>query len=863
VATEEIERRLVAILMADIAGYSRLIGVDDEGTLAQLNSHHAELIEPKIKEHRGRIVRTTGDGLLVLFVSAVEALRCAVEIQRAMARRNAQIPADRQIKFRMGVNVGDIVEGASIHGDGINVAARLEALAEAGGICVSSRVQEDAHGSLERLGIAFKDIGQHQLKNIQHTVRIYRVLLDDAKIKANPSVPLSAPPPARSGGPEYSASVQEITVLLTDMEGFRGLPERLGVDTVPFMSEYFDLISHQIHTHGGTIEKFVGDTVIAFWNAPEHAANACRAAVACQRALQKRTHVSGNALKARIAINSGTAVVGTVGSSTQRSFTIMGETLNIAVVLERASMRYGVKIIIGEETWRLASKYIHVRELDGLSVQGRSAELQIYELLGLVADEWEQPNWLSLYEAGLGAYRARNFIAAIDSFRTLLTIKESDKPSQIMLERCRLLLKAQPKDDDDATVATNTPRRHLTLPDKPSIAVLPFANLSSRPEQEYLVDGIVEDIITELSRFSELFVIARNSSFKYKGKAIDVREVGRDLGVRYVLEGSVRRGGDRIRITAQLIDATTGRHRWAERYERKLEDVFAVQDEIVGTIVVILAAHVRKAEIERTRANPPNSWRAYDYYLQAVDALISFNSSFGVVDLYEARRLVERSISLDPNYARAYATLSATHLAAWFHPLDEDYFSVAALERAHRFAQKAVQLDPNLPLSHAQLGMALTLEGQHEQSIAQFEKAIALNPYYSDWRFGMALRFAGEPARANQVIEVHMRYDPFYVPGAAGQLGAARYMLKAYSEALPPLRECATRAPNMRHGHVWLAANLAQLGQFDEASAEVAEILRIDPKYTIDGTQRRLRFKRREDTEHLFDGLRKAGVPER
>ena len=249
VASDQIERRLVAILMADVAGYSRLIGIDDEGTLAQLNAHHTELIEPKINEHRGRIVRTTGDGLLVLFVSAVDALRCAVEIQRTMVQRNARAQTDRQINFRMGVNVGDIVEDAGIHGDGINVAARLEALAEAGGICVSSRVQEDAQGSLSRLGIAFHDIGQHQLKNIQHAVGIYRVLLDDAKIKANPSVPPSAPPAARSGGPELSPSVQEITVLLTDMEGFRGLPELLGVDTVPFMTEYLDRISHQVHSH--------------------------------------------------------------------------------------------------------------------------------------------------------------------------------------------------------------------------------------------------------------------------------------------------------------------------------------------------------------------------------------------------------------------------------------------------------------------------------------------------------------------------------------------------------------------------------------------------------------------------------------
>jgi adenylate cyclase len=235
-----------------------------------------------------------------------------------------------------------------------------------------------------------------------------------------------------------------------------------------------------------------------------------------------------------------------------------------------------------------------------------------------------------------------------------------------------------------------------------------------------------------------------------------------------------------------------------------------------------------------------------------------------VADLYEARRLLERSISLDPNYARAYALLSHTHLVAWIYPLDEDRLNPTALERAHRFAWKAVQLDPNLPIAHAQLGRVLTFEGQHEQSIAAFEKAIALNPNFTDWRFGLALLRAGEPARGTQVTEAHMRYDPFYVPGASGVLGFARYMLKEYSEALPPLRECTSRAPKMSLGHVWLAANLAQLARPDEAHAEAAEVLRIDPKFTIDGTQRRLAlFKHPEDAEHFFDGLRKAGLPAR
>jgi adenylate cyclase len=416
----------------------------------------------------------------------------------------------------------------------------------------------------------------------------------------------------------------------------------------------------------------------------------------------------------------------------------------------------------------------------------------------------------------------------------------------------------------DGETPVEPPRPTLALPDKPSIAVLAFTNMSGDPGEEYISDGITEDIITGLSRFSELFVIARNSSFQYKGKSPDIRQVGRELGVRYVLEGSIRCAGDRVRISAQLIDAVTGAHRWAERYDRDLKDVFAVQDEVSRAIVAILVAQVDKAEAERTLLKPPATWQAYDFFMRASAIWSVFWSSPNVADLTEARRLLERSISLDPNYARAYAMLSNTHLVAWLEPLDEDHLSPATLERAHRLARKAVQLDPNLSVAHAELGHVLTFEGQHEQSIAEYEKAIALNPNFTDWRFGTTLLRAGEPARAIQVIETHMRYDPLYVPPVAGTLGMAWYFLKEYSEALPLLREFASRVPNLSQGHIWLAANLAQLGQLDEARAEAAEVLRLDPKYTIDGTQRRLAlFKRPEDTEHLLDGLRKAGLPER
>jgi adenylate cyclase len=404
----------------------------------------------------------------------------------------------------------------------------------------------------------------------------------------------------------------------------------------------------------------------------------------------------------------------------------------------------------------------------------------------------------------------------------------------------------------------------LALPDRPSIAVLPLDNASGDKEQDYFSDGITEDIITELSRFSDLFVIAHNSSLQYKGKAVDVRQVGRELGVHYVLQGSIRRGGDRVRISVQLIDAVTGIHRWAERYERQLGDVFAVQDEVARTIVAILAAHVNKAEIARTLNKAPDAWQAYDYYLRAADAYVSFSSSFKAAELYEVRRLLEQSLAIDPNYARAYARLAFTHVSAWVIPLDGDYLNPAALERAHQLACKAIQLDPNLPQAHAQLGHVLCKGRENEAALAAFERAMALNPNFTDWRFGEALLYSGDPARAIEAIERHMRLDPFYAPIAPGFLGLAHYTLKQYSRALPLLQECVSRMPNSRIPHCLLAATYAQLGDIEKARAEAAEALRIEPQYTIEGTQARLNaFKRTEDAEHLFDGLRKAGLPEK
>ena len=584
-AAERVERRLSAIFIADVSGYSRLMGADEEGTHARLNEHLSALIYPEIEQHGGRIIRSAGDGILVEFASVVNAMRCAVAIQRGMITRNTDVPAEKRIEFRIGINAGDIIiEGGDIFGDGVNVAARLEALCEPGGICVSNRVREDTQ---DKLNIAFEDAGEQQLKNIARPVRVYRVRLDNA--------------PARPA---------------------------------------------------------------------------------------------------------------------------------------------------------------------------------------------------------------------------------------------------------------------LALPDKPSIAVLAFENMSGDPEQEYFADGISEDIITELSRFSDLFVIARNSSFQYKGKAVDLRQVGRELGVRYVLEGGVRRSGDRVRINAQLTDAETGIHRWAERYDQELKDVFAIQDDVARTIAAILVAHVNMAEAERTLLKPPATWQAYDHYMRAAASWISFQSSWQMEHLLETRRHLADALSIDPKYARCYAMLASTHRVAWLNPLNDEYLSPTTLDQAIKLARTAIELNPSLSEAYAELGYNIIRKRDFDAAAAAAERAIALNPNFADYRLAQVFFSVGEPAKAIAIAKVQMRLDPFHPHFAPLMAGVAHYLLKEYHDAQLWLSEAIGRAPNHQYGHAFLAATYAQLGRLEDAHIEAAEVLRLNPKYSINGTQKRVsNLKRAEDMEHLVDGLRKAGLP--
>jgi adenylate cyclase len=547
-------RRLAAILAADVAGYSRLIGADEGGTLERLRALRRELVDPKITECKGRLVKTTGDGLLVEFASVVDALRCAVDVQREMARRNTGVPPDNRIEFRIGINVGDIVvEDGDIFGDGVNVAARLEALAEPGGICVSARVQEDATG---RLDLDFEDIGQQQLKNIARPVGAYRVAT---------------------------------------------------------------------------------------------------------------------------------------------------------------------------------------------------------------------------------------------SARGAITRHDADPP----------------------------------LPDKPSIAVLPFQNISGDPEQEYFADGMVEEIITALSRIRWLFVIARNSSFTYKGRAIDVKQVGRELGVRYVLEGSVRRAGGRVRITAQLIDAASGAHLWADRFDGSLEDVFELQDRVAVNVAGVIEPTLQAAEIRRAANRPTSDPTAYDLYLRAVPLWASHEKE----PIIQALGLLGRAIERDLHYG------SALGLAALCHQLlaTSDWTNDTEAHRREGIdlARRALRCAPDDPDVLANAAVVLGSLGEDiDVAIGSIERSLALNPSFArGWVWSARLRnFAGQPDLAIEHFKTSLRLSPRDRMGTFSlPLGTAYFLKHQFAEAAATLLASLEQAPSLPVGYQLLASSYAHMGRLDEARQVVKRLRAITP----------------------------------
>jgi TolB-like protein/Tfp pilus assembly protein PilF len=579
-SSERMERRLAAILAADVAGYSRLMGADEEGTLAQFKNHRSELVDPKIHEYGGRIVKTTGDGMLLEFASVVDAMRCAIEVQKGMAERNALVPEGKRIEFRIGIHQGDIISDAGdTFGDAVNVAARLEALSIPGGICVSSRAQEDGLGKLD---VVFEDMGDRQLKNIAKAVRAYRI------------------------------------------------------------------------------------------------------------------------------------------------------------------------------------------QLSGVSAQSE--------------------------------------------------------------------------------------RQSLALPDKPSIAVLPFANMSGDPEQEYFADGVSEDIITGISKLHWFFVIARNSSFVYKGKAVDVKQIGSQLGVRYVLEGSVRKSGQKVRITAQLIDASNGNHIWADRYDGDLNDVFALQDRITNSVVAAIEPHLLEAEGLRSQTRTPTDVRAWDMLMQASFLFWRLNKTDGEAAISILRRATE----LYPDYAPAHSMLAFAILLLGYL----GYIEVEASEAA-TLAARAAELDRNDPWAYVALGFAAFTERHTDESTAHFQRALNLNPNFAAAHgyLGWALSFDGQSDKAIVHAQTAIRmspHDPQQVIFHGG-LASAHYLAGRYDEAINSALSALRFRPTFNGARRLLVAALAQADRLDEARRELERLKYFQPDISLAWIENNVPYTPSQMNSYL-KGWRKVGL---
>ncbi|MFY9737284.1 MAG: adenylate/guanylate cyclase domain-containing protein, partial [Rhodoplanes sp.] len=571
-----------------VAGYSRLTGMDEEGTHAQLTGHLRSLVDPKIAEHHGRVVKNTGDGVLAEFSSVVEAVRCAVDVQRGMVQRNSEVPQEERIEFRIGINVGDIIiDSGEIFGDGVNVAVRLESLAEPGGICISDFAYQQVRG---KIPAEFVDIGEQQLKNIARPVRAYNVSVD-----------------ASIGGKE-------------------------------------------------------------------------------------------------------------------------------------------------------------------------------------------------------------------------------EKPA-------------------------------LTLPDKPSIAVLPFQNMSGDPEQEYFADGMAEDIITALSRTRRLFVIARNSTFTYKGRAVDVKQVGRELGVRYVLEGSVRKAANRVRITGQLIDTSTGAHLWADRFDGTPVDIFDLQDQVTASVVGAIAPKLEQAEIERARRKPTESLDAYDYYLHGMASFYR-----GTKDaISEALQLFHKAIARDPEFASAYG------MAAWCYVQRKNnlWMTDRAQETAaiERLARQAARLGKEDPTALYTGGYALAqIEGHLDAGIALIDRALALDPNLAAaWHLSGWMRIhLREPEVAIAHLTRAVRLNPLDPLLFAMQNGmaAAHFLAGRYDEASSWAEKALREHPNYLPAIRMSAASHAFAGRLAEAQKAVARMRQVDPALRVAGLKDLVPFRRPEDFARYVEGLRRAGLPD-
>ena len=624
---DRVRRRLATILAADVVGYSRLMGVDEESTLRTLQSYR-EIIDRLIIRHEGHIFTTGGDSVLAEFASPIEAVRCAIAIQEELTVRNTELVEDRQMHFRIGINIGDVmVEGDNLFGDSVNVAARLESTAEAGGICISGSVYDQVRN---KLSIGFEDIGPQNVKNIAEPISVYRLVPSERLVSTGARIAARSKKDAKR------------------------------------------------------------------WVMPTTAA---------------------------------------------------------AVLLIIAA--------------------------GGLAL-------------------W-QP-WA-------------------------------------------------------ATVETATPGSISSArQQKQSIAVLPFTNMSSDQEQEYFVDGMTEDLITDLSQISGLFVIARNSSFVYKNQTVNVKDVGRALGVRYVLEGSVRKLGDKVRINAQLIDAESGGHLWADRFDRDYGDVFKLQNEVIRHIVSAMEVSLRGDEETRLVKDYTDSIEAYDLFLKGQREFFKFTHEGNI----EARRYYHLATELDPNFARAIANLGWTHARDY-----QDGWSSSpedSLNKALALAKDAVGIDDSVSQVHWVLGQVLLFKKDYEGALAEAKRTIELSPSNPDAKILLARihAFSANPKESIRLINEAMLINPYYPMQYLMNIGIAHFASGEYAEAEIALVKAIDRNPGAQRARMWLAATYANSGQLDEANWALQELMVLNPSFSVEIIEHTIPFRDPSIRDRLANGLRVA-----
>jgi adenylate cyclase len=631
VATEEFKRKLTAILSADVKGYSRLMGEDEEATVRTITAHR-NVITTVIEKYRGRVVDSPGDNILAEFASVVDAVQSAVEIQEVVRAKNAELPEDRRMEFRIGINLGDVIqEGERIYGDGVNIAARVEGLADPGGICISGSAYEQIEN---KLALGYEYLGEHTVKNIVKPIRVYRV----------------------PTGPKPAVQVTE-----------EGKP-----------------------------------------------------ALRWQRAA-------------------------------------------LAVMIALLVVAGGVAI------WK--------------------------------------------------SYRP-----------------STSPPTEV----------------------ASVEKMAFPLPEKPSIAVLPFANLSGDPSQDYLSDGTTENIITALSKISNLFVIARNSAFTYKGKTVKIQQIAEDLGVRYVLEGSVQKAGERVRINAQLVDGLTGLHIWAERYDRKISDIFALQDDITNQVVTALEVKLTEGEAARVSRRQTENTEAYELFRRGLEHQRRATKT----DNDQARRLFEKAVAVDPSFADAWCFLGYTHQEDWYFGWSEN--ATQSLEQATTLAQKAIALDDSSPCPYMLLETIHLWRRDYEKAIAYGEKAVALEPNHADATLQLArtLTYAGRPEETIELTKKAMRLSPYYPDWYLGVLGTAYRLAGNYDEAIAAYDKRRERNPHSTMPYLGLALVYSEVGRDEEARAAASEVLKRNPRISLNQVKNRLPYQDPAEVDRIIAALRKAGLPD-